>query len=756
MNIQGWNIIDVAQKIFPQAQCETRGNECFLTLQPNSLEIVKYTQSLNDIFRKNHVNSKSEKKLKSVFQKYQYKVIQLSELEQKISKTIEKLQRSLSPSSQNATSQNSTSKQMEDLLTNPQARLQAGTLASQTAHNKDVILFIGTTGCGKSTTMNYLAGCKMQKIDRKAIGLPSAATNKIILAQNPLSKIGHKNDKSQTSYPKICDDTHNQFAYCDCPGIGDTKGVDVEIYNAICIKEITEKAKSVKGILVFMEYGDFVTGRNEAISKNLKYLQLLLKDFNKYQKAVLFLITKVTVADSDVDLPGIKKQLLKQVRKLADSQVDLELARFCQQIIDSKILKDQLGEKLLICNPCGATAVQEKDKMLAIIRQFSSFQPTTNKKDAFGYPLSQKAELEIEKTKAFLLSNARSYLSKLEKSTKTYWEKRSLPQSVENLKACWEEITDWVEELQTPTFAKIAQGTSYLQVSQTLTDHLKQCGIYWEKLKEIYPPTNKEEAKTYRLDICLKDDLKRFVIHLQSIQKNIRQMYLTKMHQANLKALTKSLQTYKIQRDLAGWRQKLQIVQLDNLTLDQYLEIDDALGCPIPYRKQLQEIITSKNSQIKLKEIKDVLTLHLNPFKVDKIDNRIEVNAQTPCVAFSAILKEVKVHFQASQAQAELIISVNKSKEATLYLDCDLTEKELTGIKGRTVIINAAIIKVMPSKTKKEYKMALNGTWLRPGSILFKGRLVGTEKIKENSLFLSPQTENADHPMRSFGYEWRS
>ncbi|WP_039359207.1 GTPase domain-containing protein [Candidatus Protochlamydia amoebophila] len=521
MNIQGWNIIDVAREIFPQAQCETRENECFLTLQPNSLEIIKYTQNLNDIFRKHHANSASEKKLKSVFQKYQYKIIQFSELEQKISKTIEKLQRSLSPSSQNTTSQNSPSKKMEDFLTNLEALLQAGTLASQIAHNKDVILFIGTTGCGKSTALNYLAGCTMQKVNRTAIGLPTTATKKIILAQDPLSKIGHKN-KSQTSYPKICDDAQNHFTYYDCPGISDITGADVEIYNAICIKEITEKAKSVKGILVFMEYRDFFTrGGNEAISKNLKYLQLLLKDFNKYQRAVLFLITKVTVPDDEVDLPGIKQQLLKQVGKLADSQVDLELAQFCQQIIASEILKDYLGEKVLICNPCGATAAQEKSKMLDIIREFSSFQSTTNKQDAFGYPLSQQAELHIEKTKAFLLSNVRSHLSKLEEATKTYWQKRSIPHSIENLKACWEEITGWLEELQTPTFAKIAQGTSYLQVSQTLTDHLKQCGIYWEKLKEIYPPTNEEEAKTYQLDVCLKEDLERFVIHLQSIQKNI-------------------------------------------------------------------------------------------------------------------------------------------------------------------------------------------------------------------------------------------
>ncbi|SPJ31783.1 hypothetical protein [Candidatus Protochlamydia amoebophila] len=749
MNIQGWNIIDVAREIFPQAQCETRGNECFLTLQPNSHETIKYTQTLNDIFRQKHANSKSVKKLKSVFQKYQYKIIRLAELEQKISKTIEKLQRSLL-SSQNTSSQTSSTKKMEELLTKPEARLRASTLASQTAHGKNVILFIGTTGCGKSTTMNYLAGCTMQKVDRKAAGLPLGSKKKIILAQNPLTKIGYKDDKSQTSYPKICDDNDNKFAYCDCPGMGDTKGTEVEIYNAICIKEITEKARSVKGILFFIEYSDFSTGKGQGISNNLKYLQLLLKDFKKYQRAILFLITKVF--DDDVDLLGMKKQILKRVKKLADSKEDLKLAEFCQQIIDSNILKDELGERVLICDPCGATALQEKNKMLATMRDFSSFQSTTNKQDAFGYPLSQKAELHIEKTKTFILSNARSHLSKLEEATKTYWQKRSIPRSVENLKVCCEEITCWLEELETPTFAKIALGTSYLQVSQTLTDHLKQCVIYWEKLKEIYPPKNKEEEETYQLDVCLEEDLKKFVVHLRSIQENI-------MHYANLEALSKALEAYEIQKDLASWRQKLQIDKLDDLTLDQYLKIDGALGCPIPFRKQLEEIIISENSQIKLKEIKDVLTLHLlNPFKVDKIDKRIEVNASIPCVAFSSILKEVESHFQTSQAQAELIISVNKSKEATLYLDCDLTGKELTGIKGRTVIINAAIIKVIPSETKKEYKIALSGTWLRPGSILFNGQLVGTEKIKDNCLFLYSQTEtdNVDHPVRLIGYEWRS
>ena len=64
------------------------------------------------------------------------------------------------------------------------ACLKIGEERSTKTTAKDITIVIGNTGAGKSSLVNYLAGCKMKLVKAKEIGVQ--AIGKLLLVQGPL------------------------------------------------------------------------------------------------------------------------------------------------------------------------------------------------------------------------------------------------------------------------------------------------------------------------------------------------------------------------------------------------------------------------------------------------------------------------------------------------------------------------------------------------------------------------------------------
>ena len=112
--------------------------------------------------------------------------------------------------------------------------------ASNRIKDKEIILLLGSTGCGKSTTIHYLCGSKM--ISKTVNGLPHIESEKV---ENPdLLKVKTSPfSKSETRFVtpitlnlKTLGYIDNEFVtLVDTPGSEDTESPEIDMSNSLGI-----------------------------------------------------------------------------------------------------------------------------------------------------------------------------------------------------------------------------------------------------------------------------------------------------------------------------------------------------------------------------------------------------------------------------------------------------------------------------------------------------------------------------------------
>ena len=140
--------------------------------------------------------------------------------------------------------------------------------------DKDTLIFIGNTGAGKSTTANYLAGCTMELKDPQELGIegldevitvkPESEGGKL----REIMPIGHTKE-SKTFMPQIEQNSAQSLTYCDCPGFLDNRGAEINIANAVNIKNSLIQAKTLKALLL-INYHSLKADRGRGLSDMLK------------------------------------------------------------------------------------------------------------------------------------------------------------------------------------------------------------------------------------------------------------------------------------------------------------------------------------------------------------------------------------------------------------------------------------------------------------------------------------------------------
>ena len=160
------------------------------------------------------------------------------------------------------------------------------------ANSKEVVMVLGNTGAGQSTTVNYSLGCEMKA------ALDEFGEEIIVVAPESIRPevmpIGHGR-RSHTFMPQIVPDPdNNNQAYCDCPGFSDNRGAEINIANAINTRRVLQQATGIKAVFL-AEYSDFIGSRGN----NLQAMESMchqmfggIDNLRRHQNAVLLGITK--------------------------------------------------------------------------------------------------------------------------------------------------------------------------------------------------------------------------------------------------------------------------------------------------------------------------------------------------------------------------------------------------------------------------------------------------------------------------------
>lgn len=184
--------------------------------------------------------------------------------------------------------------------------------------NQNVCMFIGKTGHGKSTTMNWLLGEPIVVAKREVE--KGAFKKKVTVlscpTQRPGLSIGFQPYRSETFFLQSVQLAEDFFA-CDSPGLGDTSGINVAIAHAAAMTTHLHKCKSVRIVLV-LSVKLLASGGDKGVA----FRQLLaeMREFVNIENDDYMPLVIYTHLDDDMQVDDVGCSLGELQEELKDPQ----------------------------------------------------------------------------------------------------------------------------------------------------------------------------------------------------------------------------------------------------------------------------------------------------------------------------------------------------------------------------------------------------------------------------------------------------
>ncbi|MDP3936417.1 MAG: hypothetical protein Q8Q56_05500, partial [Alphaproteobacteria bacterium] len=151
---------------------------------------------------------------------------------------------------------------------------------AEAVRGKDITVFVGNTGSGKSTTLNILAGNALVTNRFGDIELAPGASGLPVGAGGT----------SVTAYPQSIQLPTLGMLF-DMPGFEDTEGAVKDLLNAGLMKAILERAGTVKVALIVSQ-AEFEAVRTKGLRDVMKHIRLFPPEF--LESSLSILLTKAT------------------------------------------------------------------------------------------------------------------------------------------------------------------------------------------------------------------------------------------------------------------------------------------------------------------------------------------------------------------------------------------------------------------------------------------------------------------------------
>ena len=178
--------------------------------------------------------------------------------------------------------------------------MRYGQVNAEEISGKDAVIVLGNTGAGKSTFINYLAGCQLEKKWYEDHDEDHDEDHESVLVvksrasggtRDEVMPIGHDR-ASKTFMPHIVE--VDGWTYCDCPGFSDNRGAEINIANAVNIKQALSRAASIR-IVILVDYQSLKVDRGNSFQDLLRtFIDLLESKENiaKHKESILLGISK--------------------------------------------------------------------------------------------------------------------------------------------------------------------------------------------------------------------------------------------------------------------------------------------------------------------------------------------------------------------------------------------------------------------------------------------------------------------------------
>jgi len=159
--------------------------------------------------------------------------------------------------------------------------------ASKCIVGKSIVLFIGNSGVGKSTTIHFLSGSRMTLA--KVNGISHIGPIEIKHEQAKQIKTGPY-AFSVTKFINVVDLDEYDVTLTDTPGFEDDQGVEVDIANGVGVVTNIKKSKNIIPLVVVSE--NSLGERFIGLKKLLRILLGMFNDIDKVKSAFIYVFTK--------------------------------------------------------------------------------------------------------------------------------------------------------------------------------------------------------------------------------------------------------------------------------------------------------------------------------------------------------------------------------------------------------------------------------------------------------------------------------
>ncbi|RAP31498.1 hypothetical protein DID76_02715 [Candidatus Marinamargulisbacteria bacterium SCGC AG-414-C22] len=175
---------------------------------------------------------------------------------------------------------------------------------SDKAKGKELVLFIGPTGAGKSTAANYLNNRTL------------VTDGHIWKSDGPRdSEIGHS-QRSETTYPQIVD--FEEFSVADCPGTDDSRGFEASLVTTLGTLATIKKCEKVKKIVIFIPYYAIIQPRTSTLLPILSDIGKYFGELSTHYNDIGFVITH---APEKISKDGCARHLIKKIEEITKQQI---------------------------------------------------------------------------------------------------------------------------------------------------------------------------------------------------------------------------------------------------------------------------------------------------------------------------------------------------------------------------------------------------------------------------------------------------